>query len=152
MNNDVLWRNALLTSHSVMSRIVIINLLHEARGLDTYHLTKAKLLKHNDVASMVILENNFQEEILHVAFGVKWFRYLCRREILAAVSGGIEIKDNEEDYTKQVFQMEVQKYYKRKLRGPFNEQARTGAGLLAEWYLPLSDVSPCASETDTSTS
>lgn len=32
INNDVLWRNAWLTSHSVMSRIVITNLRHEALG------------------------------------------------------------------------------------------------------------------------
>ena len=70
-----LWQSADITSHNITSRLAIINMIHEAKGLDTYEKTKEKFLLHHDYQSIAILEHNYQEEIVHVSKGLKWFQY-----------------------------------------------------------------------------
>jgi hypothetical protein len=57
----------------------VVNLLHEARGLDTYPLSLKKFQGAGDSKSIEILNRNYGEEIFHVATALKWFRYLCQR-------------------------------------------------------------------------
>ena len=42
----------------------MINLTHEAKGLDTYDKTREKLEKSGDFISRDILERNYKEEVL----------------------------------------------------------------------------------------
>jgi len=41
----------------------VINLTHEAKGLDTYEKTREKLEKGGDFISRDILERNYKEEV-----------------------------------------------------------------------------------------
>lgn len=37
------------------------------------------ILKDNDKEGFSILEKIIQEEVSHVAYGLKWFEYICKR-------------------------------------------------------------------------
>ncbi len=106
-----------------MARLAVINLTHEAKGLDSYAKAREKFLKCDDHLSVAVLDNNYREEIGHVAAGVRWFKYLCRERGL-----------NEIDE----FHRLSRQYFKGKLREPFNRSAREEAGLTEQWYMPLS--------------
>jgi uncharacterized ferritin-like protein (DUF455 family) len=56
-----------------------VNLLHEARGLDTYPLSLKKFQAAGDSKSVEILNRNYAEEIFHVSTALKWFKFLCQR-------------------------------------------------------------------------
>lgn len=58
-----LWESALETAHSLDSRICIIHLVAEARGLDVNPLTIEKFRKAADVESVRILEIIHADEI-----------------------------------------------------------------------------------------
>ncbi len=120
--HEGLWRCAGQTAHDLISRLAIVNLLHEARGLDTYPLTLKKFINAHDRDSVDILNNNFREEIQHVEKGVRWFKYLCKRRKISDI---------------ETFQDLVRKYNDGPLKGPFNIAARTEAGFQEEWYSPL---------------
>ena len=72
-------------------RLAIINLTHEAKGLDTYQKTRQKLQRAGDMLSIDILDANFKEEVGHVAAGVRWFTFICfleQRQTTAAAAAG----------------------------------------------------------------
>ena len=117
-----LWKSAADTSDGLLERLAIINMLHEARGLDTYALSLEKFQKNKDIISINILNNNCTEEITHVACGFKWFNYLCDREHLKPI---------------ETFHKIVKSYHRGVIRGPFNVDARNKAGLTEDWYMPL---------------
>ncbi len=106
----------------ILARLSVINLIHEAKGLDTYLKTKDKFLSVADHKSLDILENNYQEEIGHVRFGLKWFIYICNTRGVAPI---------------EEFHRISRLYFKGKLKEPFNRLARTSAGMTEEWYIPL---------------
>jgi uncharacterized ferritin-like protein (DUF455 family) len=84
--------------------------------------TKEKFLHSKDNKSIDILENNYREEIGHVGFGLKWFKYICGRKGVDPIAE---------------FHKLSRSYFKGKLREPFNREARNIAGLTEEWYIPL---------------
>ncbi len=100
----------------------MINLTHEAKGLDTYQKTREKFVKSGDAVSVAVLDNNYGEEIGHVRAGVRWFSYLCTERQLDPISE---------------FHRLSRQYFKGKLKEPFNRPAREQAGLTEEWYMPL---------------
>lgn len=106
----------------MLARLAVINLTHEAKGLDSYSKTREKFIKSKDEISVAVLDNNYREEIGHVAAGVKWFTYLCDERGISPV---------------ETFHDLSRKYFKGKLKPPFNESARDAAGLTEEWYMPL---------------
>jgi uncharacterized ferritin-like protein (DUF455 family) len=106
----------------ILARIVVINLTHEAKGLDTYPKSRQKLLLVDDITSIETLDHNYEEEIGHVAIGVKWFHYICQYHELDPCI---------------MFQSLSKQYFKGTLKGPFNTDARNRAGLYEDWYLPL---------------
>ena len=111
------------TSSALISRLAIINMVHEARGLDTYPLSLQRFQRAGDQASVDILNRNFKEEIDHVACGVKWFSYLCDKNGLNPVS---------------VFKEQVRIFIPGgRLKGPLNTAARDAAGLTCDWYQEL---------------
>jgi uncharacterized ferritin-like protein (DUF455 family) len=106
----------------LLARLAIINLTHEAKGLDTYAYTKEKFVTAQDTTSLKILDHNFKEEIHHVATGLKWFKYVCAE---------LQLEPLEQ------FHLLSRKHFKGKLKPPFNVEARNTAGLTEEWYMPL---------------
>lgn len=66
----------------------------------------------------------YSEEVTHVAYGSKWFNFLCGRDD----------KD-----PKQVFHALVRKYFKGNLKPPFNDEKRADAGIPPDFYWPLTE-------------
>ena len=108
-------------SDSLLNRILSINLIHEARGLDTFPLTRARFVRIKDVDSEQILLKNFAEELTHVSTGVKWFKYLCARQ-------GVD--------PEAVFHERFPTYYKGNIKDA-NMQARQDAGIPMDWLKPF---------------
>lgn len=124
-SNDSLWHCAEITADCILKRLAIVNLTHEAKGLDSYLKTKEKLEKMGDHSSLAILEHNIRDEIGHVALGVKWFTYLCQEQ-------GLEPKAH--------YQALYRQFYKWPLRPPFNTAFRDLAGMTDDWYYPVSEI------------
>jgi uncharacterized ferritin-like protein (DUF455 family) len=136
----------------MLARLAIINLTHEAKGLDTFEKAKEKLLAAKDPQSASILDHNVQEEIGHVAAGVKWFKYACSEvhrvqynHRSAGADSPAEVGVSHSCRSDccvtadpvKVFHMLSKVYFKGKLKPPFNINARNEAGLTEEWYMPL---------------
>lgn len=111
-----------ISAGSLLARLAIINLTHEAKGLDTYAYTKEKFVTAQDTISLKILDHNFGEEVFHVATGLKWFKYACAELGLDPL---------------EQFHLLSRRHFKGKLKPPFNVEARNRAGLMEEWYMPL---------------
>ncbi len=120
--HDGLWQAAQETGHDLKARLAIIPLVLEARGLDITPPMIEKAIDMGDQATADILRIIYRDEKRHVAFGAKWFRYLCDR------SG-----DNPE----RLFQTLVRRHFRGPLKPPFNDRARSEAGLTPGFYRPL---------------
>ena len=99
----------------------------EARGLDVTP-GMIELFRKADVASAVsALETIYAEEVAHVAYGSKWFHFLCGRADIDP---------------KETFHDLVRKYFHGALKPPFNEEKRAEAGIPPDFYWPLADEHP----------
>jgi uncharacterized ferritin-like protein (DUF455 family) len=123
--HDGLWQAADETKDDLMARLAIVPLVLEARGLDVTPPTIAKLNKAGDHESAAILEIIYRDEKNHVAFGSRWFRYMCQREGKAP---------------EPAFHALVRKHFKGSLKPPFNDRARSAAGLTPGFYKPLMSI------------
>ncbi|XP_067942082.1 uncharacterized protein HI_0077-like isoform X2 [Watersipora subatra] len=119
-----LWESAEATNESLLARLAVVHMVHEARGLDVQPTQIHKFERQKDAVSLSILEIIYTEEITHVAAGLRWFNYICERTTpqLDPV---------------MTFHDIVRKYFKGYLKPPFNSDARKKAGMTAEWYEPL---------------
>lgn len=126
---------------SLLARLAVINMLHEARGLDVFPSTLKKFRNNRDEKSTRVLENNFAEEIFHVATGIKWFQYLCNNRAL--YNSQIETEfidecDGGTDSCIQTFHAIVRKFHTGLMkRDTLNIEARTMAGMTSEWLDPI---------------
>jgi uncharacterized ferritin-like protein (DUF455 family) len=66
----------------------------------------------------------YGEEVAHVAYGSKWFHFLCGRQDIDP---------------KEVFHDLVRRYFHGALKPPFNEEKRAEAGIPPDFYWPLSE-------------
>ncbi len=66
----------------------------------------------------------YGEEVGHVAYGSKWFNFLCGRDDLDP---------------KEVFHALVRQHFHGTLKPPFNDEKRAEAGLPPDFYWPLID-------------
>lgn len=114
-----LWESAARTAHDLRSRISIIALVHEARGLDVNPMTIEKFQKAKDVDSADVLTIIHNDEITHVTTGHRWLTWICEQEGLDPV---------------QVFRANVRKFFWGAVKGPFNSEAREQAGMHKGWY------------------
>jgi len=117
--HDSLWESSELTADDLLARLALIPMTLEARGLDTTPLTCAKLRGNNDEPTALILDRIFNDEIKHLAIGVRWFEFDCARRNLAPHAH---------------FEAVLKERFTGTLRPPFNMEARNQAGM-AQGYL-----------------
>ena len=117
--HDGLWEAAYDTRHDLAARLAIVPMVLEARGLDVTPGMIKRFNKARDTATVSVLETIYEDEKSHVAAGVKWFHEVCSSENL--------------DPT-QCFHNILNDYFKGKLKPPFNEAARTAAGMPIAFY------------------
>lgn len=118
-----LWQSAQATGHDLLARLAVVPLILEARGLDVTPAIIDKLKSADDEPSAAILEIIYRDEKRHVAFGVRWFRFMCERHALAP---------------EPTFQALVRANFRGSVKPPFNDRARAEAGLAPGFYKPLS--------------
>lgn len=117
-----LWESARATSQSLRSRLAIIHLVHEARGLDVNPATIEKFRRAKDDESVEVLNIIHADEVTHVTAGHRWFTWMCEREGVDPV---------------QTFREEVKANFRGEVKGPFNVEAREKAGMTPEFYEDL---------------
>jgi uncharacterized ferritin-like protein (DUF455 family) len=120
--HDGLWQAAQATGDSLIARVAVVPLVLEARGLDVSPAMIASLEAAGDLASAAVLGVIYRDEKRHVAFGAKWFRYLCERAALPP---------------EPTFHDLVRRYFRGPVKPPFNDRARAEAGLTPGFYKPL---------------
>ncbi|WP_165644701.1 ferritin-like domain-containing protein, partial [Oharaeibacter diazotrophicus] len=124
--HDGLWQAAESTGHDLTARLAVIPLVLEARGLDVTPGMADNLRRNGDDDTAAILDVIYRDEKRHVAFGSKWFRFLCDRERRAP---------------EPTFHALVRTCFRGALKPPFNDRARAEAGLTPGFYKPLARIS-----------
>lgn len=119
-----MWRAAEDTADDLMGRLAVVPMVLEARGLDVTPGMIKIFQNAKDKDAVAALEVIYGEEVGHVAYGSKWFHFLCGRENLDP---------------KPVFHSLVRKYFHSDLKPPFNEEKRAEAGIPPDFYWPLAD-------------
>lgn len=119
-----MWRAAEDTSDDLLARLAVVPMVLEARGLDVTPNIIEAFKRSKESKAVQALEVIYSEEVSHVAYGSKWFNFLCGRNNLDP---------------KDIFHKLVRKYFKGALRPPFNEEKRADAGIPPDFYWPLTD-------------
>lgn len=122
-----MWQAAEDTIDDLMGRLAVVPMVLEARGLDVTPGMIKLFQQAKDKDTVAALNVIYAEEVHHVAYGSKWFNFLCGRENLDP---------------KIVFHDLVRKYFHSALKPPFNEEKRAEAGLPPDFYWPLADQTP----------
>ncbi len=120
-----MWRAAEDTVDDLMGRLAVVPMVLEARGLDVTPNMIELFRKAGDDRAVEALETIYAEEVGHVAYGSKWFHFLCGRDNLDP---------------KPVFHDLVRRYFHGPLKPPFNEEKRAEAGLPPDFYWPLTEI------------
>jgi uncharacterized ferritin-like protein (DUF455 family) len=119
-----MWRAAEDTAHDLMARLAVVPMVLEARGLDVTPGMIEIFRKAGDQGAIDALNVIYAEEVHHVAYGSKWFHFLCGRA---------------DSDPKEVFHSLVRRYFHSPLKPPFNEEKRAEAGLPPDFYWPLTE-------------
>lgn len=119
-----MWRAAEDTVGDLSARLAVVPMVLEARGLDVTPGMIDLFRRAGDAATVAALEVIYAEEVHHVAYGAKWFNYLCGRDGLDPTP---------------VFHDLVRRHFHGALKPPFNEEKRAEAGLPPDFYWPLAD-------------
>ncbi|HQY44781.1 MAG TPA: ferritin-like domain-containing protein [Paracoccaceae bacterium] len=122
-----MWRAAEDTATDLMGRLAVVPMVLEARGLDVTPGMIDIFRKAGAADAVRTLEVIYGEEVGHVAYGSKWFNWLCGRE-------GLDPKEQ--------FHALVRRYFHGPLKPPFNEEKRAEAGLPPDFYWPLTEDPP----------
>jgi uncharacterized ferritin-like protein (DUF455 family) len=125
-----MWRAAEDTAEDFMGRLAVVPMVLEARGLDVTPGMIETFRKAGEEDAVSALETIYREEVGHVAYGSKWFHFLCGR--------------HDKD-PKDAFHGLVQRYFGGALKPPFNEEKRAEAGLPPDFYWPLAEAQPTRS-------
>jgi uncharacterized ferritin-like protein (DUF455 family) len=125
--HDGMWDAALRTRHDLLARLAIVPLVLEARGLDVTPPMIARLAAVGDAVSAAVLQRIHDDEVGHVAIGLRWFEHV-------AATRGLE--------PLTAWQALVREHFRGLLKPPFNQPARERAGFAARFYLPLAEAAP----------
>lgn len=117
-----MWKAAEDTAEDLMARLAVVPMVLEARGLDVTPGMIQVFRSAKDKRAVEALETIYAEEVSHVAYGSKWFHFLCGRHDLDP---------------KVVFHELVRTYFPSPLKPPFNEEKRAEAGIPPDFYWPL---------------
>lgn len=120
--HDGLWQAAEKTADDLAARLVVVPMTLEARGLDTTPATIDRLARNGDSVTPPALEIIYQDEISHVAAGVRWFKHLMERRGLDAKAEYLRL---------------MAERFPGGLKAPFNHPARAQAGFDQDWYEEL---------------
>lgn len=120
--HDGLWDAARVTADDRLARLAIVPMVLEARGLDVTPATITRFEAAGDSVSAAILRRIYDDEIGHVATGVKWFNHFCGE---ARITGA------------EHWQSLVKRYFRGEIKPPFNDSARATAGLTTEYYMAI---------------
>lgn len=115
--HDGLWQAAADTAYDVAARLAVVPMVLEARGLDVTPATLARVRGQGDETGARILERILDDEIRHVAIGVKHLGAI-------ASSRGIDPEN--------LWISLVRRHFRGGLKPPFNDSARSAAGLSLE--------------------
>lgn len=119
-----MWRAAEDTKDDFLGRLAVVPMVLEARGLDVTPGMIELFRKSGETQALEALEVIYAEEVAHVAYGSKWFNWLCGRD-------GLDPKD--------AFHALVRRYFHSTLKPPFNTEKRAEAGLPPDFYWPLTE-------------
>jgi len=119
-----MWRAAEDTSDDLLGRLAVVPMVLEARGLDVTPGMIEIFRTAGESQALEALQVIYAEEVAHVAYGSKWFHFLCGRE---------------DSDPKEVFHKLVRHYFHGALKPPFNEEKRAEAGIPPDFYWPLAD-------------
>jgi uncharacterized ferritin-like protein (DUF455 family) len=119
-----MWRAAEDTADDLLGRLAVVPMVLEARGLDVTPGMIEIFRKAEEAQALAALETIYADEVGHVAYGSKWFHFLCGRA------------DRD---PKDVFHALVRRYFHGALKPPFNDEKRAEAGLPPDFYWPLAE-------------
>jgi uncharacterized ferritin-like protein (DUF455 family) len=119
-----MWRAAEDTADDLLGRLAVVPMVLEARGLDVTPGMIEIFRKAGDSQALDALSVIYAEEVAHVAYGSKWFHFLCGRQDIDP---------------KEVFHDLVRTYFHGALKPPFNEEKRAEAGIPPDFYWPLAE-------------
>lgn len=114
-----LWDAAFETRHDVAARLAVVPMVLEARGLDVTPDAISRLELAGDSAGAAVLKRILDDEIRHVSVGASHFFALCRRR-----------GEEPESLWKRL----VARHFRGPLKPPFNDSARSAAGLSRRLY------------------
>lgn len=117
-----MWTAATDTRDDIMGRLAVVPMVLEARGLDVTPGIIKLFKQAKDKGAVDALEVIYSEEVAHVAYGSKWFHFLCGRRELDPTP---------------TFHGLVRRYFHSPLKPPFNEEKRAEAGIAPGFYWPL---------------
>ncbi len=120
-----LWQAARDTADDLMGRLAVVPMVLEARGLDVTPGMIDLFRRMGDSQAVAALEVIYADEVHHVAYGAKWFNFLCGRHDLDPVV---------------TFHSRVRRYFHGALKPPFNSEKRAEAHLPPDFYWPLVDT------------
>lgn len=119
--HDGLWEAAEKTSDTLLARLALVPLVLEARGLDTTPPTVAKLRSNGDEATAALLDEIAEDEISHVAAGIRWFEHGCAQRGLEPIA---------------TYKALVAERFRGQIKPPFNLEARDRAKFARAYYEP----------------
>ena len=114
-----LWESAHATRGDVSARLAVVPMVLEARGLDVTPAMLDRVRAQGDGTGAKILQRILDDEIRHVAIGTTHFVAQARRD-------GFEPPER--------WQMLVNRHFRGVIKPPFNDSARSAAGLSREFY------------------
>ena len=122
--HDGLWEAAEATAGDPLARLAVVPMVLEARGLDVTPAMIDRFAASGDTASARVLRRIFDDEIGHVATGVRWFESCCRAQRFDPPAQWRKLVDT---------------YFRGALKPPFNDSARESAGLTRDFYAALAE-------------
>ena len=109
-----MWRAAEDTAEDFLGRLAVVPMVLEARGLDVTPGMIRIFENAKDQQVVDALNVIYAEEVAHVAYGSKWFHFLCGRDNIDP---------------KPKFHALVRQYFYGTLKPPFSEAKRAEAGI-----------------------
>lgn len=133
--HDGLWEAASDTAHDVAARLAVVPMVLEARGLDVTPAMLERVSAAGDASGARILQRILDDEIRHVAIGVKHFG---------------EVSASRDEMPVELWQKLVGLHFRGRLKPPFNDSAREAAGLSRPYYDGVASLTFSALPTNSS--